>query len=105
VDILELWLLCALFTLLLHLLPALIIDRRLALGTWTRIGLTFFVLLGPLGLLLECWLLSAVLADIAAPYRIRAFRRRRSPGSSFLQPLYSCFGNSRSPAKRKGFPA
>ncbi|AMV73706.1 hypothetical protein JCM30471_21250 [Desulfuromonas carbonis] len=75
-DILELWLLCALFTVLLHLLPALIIDRRLALGTWTRIGLAFFFLLGPLGLLLECWLLSTVLQDILGHLAETAGNRR-----------------------------
>ena len=96
----KVWLLCALLIPLLHLLPALIIDRRLSLGTWTRIGLALFVLLGPLGLLLECWLLGAVLADIAAQNRNRPGLRRRAPVPILGLRSRTRFGTSRIPVRR-----
>jgi len=78
-TLIELWTASALLILTLHLLPALLIDRRLALGTWTRLGLTLFVLLGPIGLLCELWLLSAVLADVVDQRHASGTRRTGKP--------------------------
>ena len=67
--ILVLWFLCALLILAGYVLPALLIDRRLAFGTWTWVGLAVFMLLGPFGVLLETLLLAAVWRDVVAHRR------------------------------------
>jgi hypothetical protein len=51
-----------------------LVDGRLDLGTWTRLGLMLFLILGPLGAVLEGLLLVTVLRDILAQ------RRRTHPG-------------------------
>lgn len=81
-----LWTFSALLIPAIHLLPALLIDGRIALGTWTRFGLALFMLLGPLGLLLEIWLLTAVLTDLVAEWRAtpRPLRRRFQGRSPYL---------------------
>jgi hypothetical protein len=76
------WSLCGLAIPALHLLAALIVDRRIALGTWTRVGLALFMLLGPFGLLFEFWLLAAVFADLYAELR-RAPQSQRSARRSW----------------------
>ena len=82
-TILTLWSLCALLIPAIHLPTALLVDGRIALGTWTRLFLGLFMLLGPLGLLLELWLLAAVLSDLHAELR-RAPRPRHRVGRSWV---------------------
>ena len=77
-TILTLWSLCAALIPAIHLAAALLVDGRIALGTWTRLFLGLFMLLGPLGLLLEFWLLAAVLADLYATLRRTPQSRQRA---------------------------
>jgi hypothetical protein len=65
-TILNVWLYCGLLIMAGYILPALLIDRRLAFGTWTWTGLGLFMLLGPLGVILEVFLLVAVFRDVIA---------------------------------------
>jgi hypothetical protein len=70
----QLWGISAALILISHILPALVIDKRLALGTWDKMALTFFMLMGPLGLILEFILLGQVFRDIYQQARNRAPR-------------------------------
>ena len=65
-TILDVWFYCGLLIMAGYILPALLIDRRLAFGTWTWSGLGVFMLLGPLGVILEVLLLIAVFRDVIA---------------------------------------
>lgn len=58
------WLSASLSTCLLHIGAAILIDGRVRLGVWEKLGLIVFTTLGPLGTLLELWLLAMVLRDI-----------------------------------------
>lgn len=62
--ILQIWLYCAVTLISAHLLSALLIDGEITLGTWGKTALVLFVLLGPLGVLLEACLLIQVFGDI-----------------------------------------
>ncbi|HKK02095.1 MAG TPA: hypothetical protein VJ955_08005 [Desulfuromonadales bacterium] len=77
-EILALWLFCATVIMAGYVLPALLVDRRLAFGTWTRVGLAIFVILGPVGVLLEALLLAAVCRDVVAHGRIDEYHGGRS---------------------------
>ncbi|MDT8421908.1 MAG: hypothetical protein RQ754_15890 [Desulfuromonadales bacterium] len=61
---LSIWLSASLTTCLLHIGAAILIDGRVRLGIWKKLGLTVLTTLGPLGTLLELWLLTMVLRDI-----------------------------------------
>lgn len=58
------WLSAGLTTCILHIGAAILIDGRVRLGLWEKLALTVFTILGPLGTLLEVWLLIMVLCDI-----------------------------------------
>lgn len=62
--ILQIWFYCAVTLITAHLLSAILIDGEVALGTWEKIALSLFVLLGPLGIMLEACLLIRVFSDI-----------------------------------------
>ncbi len=58
------WLCASLTTCLLHIGATILIDGRVRLGLWEKLALAVFTILGPLGTLLELWLLIMVLCDI-----------------------------------------
>ncbi len=63
------WLRASLTTSILHIGAAILIDGQVRLGTWGKLGLTVFTILGPIGTLLELWLLTSVFRDIYRIYR------------------------------------
>ena len=66
--ILQLWICSAVILVSTHLAVALVIDRKIDLGLWTRGALLVFALLGPIGLILEAGLLVQVLNDLRRQY-------------------------------------
>ncbi len=60
----QIWLLSTLLILAVHLAVAYLIDRCLDFGTWTKAALLLFIVLGPLGVILETVLILQVLRDI-----------------------------------------
>ena len=62
--ILQLWICSAVILVSTHLAVALVIDRKIDLGLWTRGALLVFALLGPIGMILEAGLLVQVLNDL-----------------------------------------
>jgi hypothetical protein len=59
-----LWISSAVILITSHLTISLLIDGHLHLGLWTKIALTLFSILGPVGLILEIVLLLQVIFDI-----------------------------------------
>ncbi|MBW2520867.1 MAG: hypothetical protein JRD88_11015 [Deltaproteobacteria bacterium] len=58
------WVVSASLILAGHAFWAIILDKRLQFGIWTRIALSFFCILGPVGVLLEVMLLIQIFRDI-----------------------------------------
>lgn len=77
--LLNLWLVSALLTFLVHLCISLAIDRCFAPGLWEQWALAVFMILGPFGLFLEFWLVLGVWRDIRSQHScMRKFKQRKS---------------------------
>ena len=68
---LQIWFISAVILVSAHLSAGLLIDGCMALGLWEKVAISLFILLGPLGLLLEAWLLFRVFADILSQLSCR----------------------------------
>jgi hypothetical protein len=77
-TLLNIWICSAVIVCVLHFGSALLIDGQIRMGLWAKMGLAFFALLGPLGVLLETMLIWHIVADIIKEAKPLKSARRKA---------------------------